>query len=928
MLKRNKNPMLKPKQSLLQRVVKNNAFCWVAFFSSCGIMLLVYYCFQLVPFGEFTILRMDLYHQYAPLFAELYDRLVGFRSFLYSWTSGIGSSFLGNFFNYLSSPLSFLIVLFGRENVLEGIAALILLKSAIASFCFTYYLKRRHGMHDFATAAFGVLYSFCGFFIAYYWDVMWLDGMAFFPLVILGIEWLIERKKIGLYITSLTLTMLSNYYMGYMAAIFSVIYFFFHYFLQYTATELLVPLPLGKGFFGKRLHQLRHSRFLSAAVRFGIASVAVGGLSAFMLLPVYSFLQQSSATSGDFPTKFQTYFKVFDFLANHLASVDPTIRSSGEDVLPNVYCGLATVMLVPLYLFTKSIPLREKVLHVGLLAVTFFSFNTTYTNYIWHGFHFPNDLPYRFSFMYSFLLLAIAYQAFRRLREFSGKEILGVGTAVLFGVILIDKIGSKNVDEMTVYVSLAFAVVYTLVFALLRQKKNQTVTMSLMLLCCVIAESAVANTDRYSMNITKPSFADDRVHFDEVKKELDAREGGNFYRMELADLRARMDPSWFGYNGVSVFSSMAYEKLSNMEASLGMFSNYINSYTYYRQTPIYNMMHSLKYIMQNEGDSAPPMSEHLYTPVTGEGSFQAFENKYNLPIAYCVDSKITDWNSSQLWSFASPNPFVVQRNYFRHATGVDDVLTQLYPKAESFDNVYDIPVDPGASSFSFEKIIAENRGSITFSLTAEEDQHIYVFIKSNEMKKLTAIGNGYAYEKNLDETYIIDLGYCEEGQTLELEMEVNKENASGSFSFLAYALDMERFLEGYEKLRQGQLNVTRFDETHIAGTVTAQEECVLYTSIPFDKGWRVTVDGKKIPAESLLALEEALLAVPLTAGEHSVTFDYMPPFLIPGALISCATLLLLLAYALLRRRKEEEAMVPALASVRFENFFEDFGEDE
>ena len=928
MLKRNKNPLLEPKESLFRRVVRNNAFCWVAFFSSCGIMLLVYYCFHLVPFGEFTILRMDLYHQYAPLFAELYDRLVGLRSFLYSWTSGMGSSFLGNFFNYLSSPLSFLIVFFGRAHVLEGIAALILLKSAIASFAFTYYLKHRHGAHDFAAAAFGVLYSFCGFFIAYYWDIMWLDGMAFFPLLILGIEWLIERKKIGLYIASLTLTMISNYYMGYMAAIFSVIYFFFHYFLRYSATELTLPVPQGKRFFARHLHALRHSRFLSTAFRFGIASAAVGGLTAFMLLPVYSILQQSSATSGTFPTKFESYFKVFDFLANHLASVDPTIRSSGDDVLPNVYCGLATVMLVPLYLFTKSIPVREKVLHIGLLAVTFFSFNTNYANYIWHGFHFPNDLPYRFSFMYSFLLLAIAYQAFRRLREFSGKEILGVGTAVLFGVILVDKIGSKNVDEMTVYVSLAFAAVYTLVFTLLRQKKNQTAAMSLMMLCCVIAESAVANTDRYSMNITKPSFADDRVFFDEVKKELDAREGGKFYRMELADLRARMDPSWFGYNGVSVFSSMAYEKLSNLESRLGMFSNFINSYTYYRQTPVYNMMHSLKYIMQNEGDNVPPMSEELYTPVTAEGSFQAFENKYNLPIAYCVNSKITDWNTEQQWSFVDGNPFTVQKDYFRHAAGVEDVFTQLYPQAGSFDNVYDLAVDYGSVSFSFEKIISDNSGSMTFTLTAQADQHIYVYIKSDQLGDLTAIGSGYAYKKNLDETYIIDLGYFEEGQTVDLEMDVKDDTSSGSFTFLAYALDMERFLEGYEKLKQGQLNVTRFDETHIAGTVTAQEECILYTSIPSDKGWSVTVDGQKIPAESLLSLEDALLAVPLKAGEHTVTFDYMPPFLIPGALVSSATLLMLLAFALLRRKKEEEALLPALPAVHFENFFEDFGEDE
>ena len=85
---------------------------------SCGMaacaMLIVYFCTQMFPVGDNSILRMDLYHQYGPLFAELYDRLFSHGSLTYSWTSGLGSCFLGNYFNYLSSPIGAIVVFFGH----------------------------------------------------------------------------------------------------------------------------------------------------------------------------------------------------------------------------------------------------------------------------------------------------------------------------------------------------------------------------------------------------------------------------------------------------------------------------------------------------------------------------------------------------------------------------------------------------------------------------------------------------------------------------------------------------------------------------------------------------------------------------------------------------------------------------------------------
>ena len=891
----------KNKNSLFSRIFYNNRYCWLAFGCSCAIMLVVYICYSLIPFGDITILRMDLYHQYGPLYAELYDRITNLESFLYSWNTGLGSSFLGNFYNYLCSPLSLIILIFGHENMPEAIAAIILLQAAFSSASFCFYLKKSFGEHSFATAGFGVLYSFCGFFIAYYWNVMWLDAMVLFPLMILGIERIINMRKPALYIFSLAMLLLTNYYMGFMACIFAVLYFLVYYFGKYEIAATYRDVPFTVSDDGEQkvkiVDKIKYSTFLNGGVIFAVSSIVSAALVAFALVPVYFILQNCSATSGTMPESVTSYFSIFDFLANHLASVTPTIRSSGTDVLPNVYCGMATVLLVPLYLFSKSIPLREKIANVALLGVLYLSFNLNILNYIWHAFHFPNDLPYRFSFMYSFILLVLAYKAFRRLGEFTGKEILGVGTAVLFGIILIQKITSKNVSDNTIIISIIFVVLYTVIFYLFSTKKYQSSAMAVLMLCCICAEAISADTDNYSMDRTKTEYAGDYQDFKKIKSELDDMEDGSFYRMELTSLRARMDASWYNYNGVSTFSSMAYEKLSNLQQQLGMFGNYINSYTYHPQTPVYNAMMSLKYIVNNNAESIPPLNNELYSYVSTQGKFNAYLNNYSLPIAYCVSNDITSWN------FESSNPFEVQNDYFMRATGIENVFTQIEPTNDYYYNIDPIFSGLDTGYMTFYKTSTGSEGSISFTLIPEKDQNVYLFVESPGIDNIT-VSIGYEqYSQNVDREYIYDLGMCQSGIPILVEMTVKQDTDNATLNFFAYGLDMEAFTAGYDKLKTGGMNVKDFEDTEITGSITAAEDCTVYTSIPYDDGWSVTVDGKKLSQEDIVAIGDAILGFKISAGEHDIELHYTPRGLWIGLIISLVTALLLIAAIILSKRR-------------------------
>lgn len=881
----------------LRAMLSENRFCALAFFCAAVIMVLVFYCFDMVPFGDVTILRMDLYHQYGPLFAELYERVKNGQSLLYSWNTALGGSFLGNFFNYLASPLLVTVFLFKHVDVPDAIALMVLLKASFAAAFFTYYLRKSHGRNDHVTAAFGVLYAFCGFFIAYYWNVMWIDAMALFPLVMLGLERIMDSRKFLLYSVTLAVVMISNYYMAMMVCMFSVLYFLTRYFAVYGGEDRIDPKH--------RPFSVKNSRFLTSGLVFAFASVLAASLAMFALLPTVFILKNCSATSGTFPSEMKIYYAIFDFLANHLASVDPTIRSSGNDVLPNVYCGMLTILLVPLYLINRSIRLREKVSYVLLLAVLYFSFNINYANYVWHGFHFPNDLPYRFSFMYSFILLCLAFRAICRIRDYTGRELLLCGIGVLGFIVLVQKIGSKNVSDNTVLISLAFAFVYTLVLAALRSKRFQAGAIALLLLCCVISEAAIANTDNYSMNQTKANYSGDYEDFADVKAKLDKFHGGKMYRMELSNLRTRMDPAWYNYQGISTFSSMAPEKLSNLQSHLGMYGNYINSFTYHPQTPVYNAMMGLRYVVKKK-ESTGLENEDMYTLRVQNSVYEAYENNYCLPVAFCVNELVENWNDSE------SNPFAVQSDFLRRATFTDGIYTPMIVQDVYCDNLSDITTDElSAGHADLSKKTAGSYASLTATIEAVMTQNCYLYVKSGAVDTIYVNGDTLNETQSIDEAYILDLGKLEKGETVEVEIPLKDDADTGSVTFHACGLDLDAFREAFRTLQKGQLEITEFTETHIEGTLTALPGQILYTSIPYDAGWHIFIDGQKVSRKDYLRIGDALLGVRIGAGHHEIAMDYSPVGLFEGAAVSAAALVcLVLGFILAARRRTRKNILP------------------
>lgn len=867
------------KQSKTYKIFYKNRYVFLTTVLATACIAVIYVIFSVFPFGSITVMRMDLYHQYGPLFAELYDRIVEHKSLLYSWITGGGSSFLGNYLNYLSSPLSFLIFLFDKEDISYAITFIVAFKCILSATSFSYYLKKSFNKDNYFLSAFGILYAFSAYFLAYYWNVMWLDAMIMLPLIALGIEKIFKTGDIKLYTVSLVILFFANYYMGYMCCIFAVLYFFVCFINTYSNDGKLNENAVYEKKYSTKA--LMNNVFINRGVKFAFASIIAALICAITLVPVFMILKNSSATSGTFPQTFKSYFDLLDLITSHFALLETTIRSSGDNVLPNIYTGILTFILLPLFLVNNKIKLKEKATYVILIIFFVFCFNNNCAEYIWHAFHFPNDLPYRYSYMYSFIIAVMGYKTILNFKGIKVKDIAYTGLAIISFVIVCQKFLTNKMTNSTIYATIIFVALWCGFLFLLKNKNAQKKTVSFVLVTFILCETIISSIVGLPLNQDNKNYKENYKTYTDAINYIDNKDSG-FYRTELCYLNTRMDPAYYGYNGISVFSSMAYESYSQLQSSLGMQSNKVNSYTYNTQTPVYNMMFNIKYLIQTDVSLAP--SSNLYKKIhtTSDKKSNVYESKYNLPIAYCVNSKIDDWVTDE------GNPFEIQSDFVKLATGYSNVFKPVKYNSTDFDAVSGDDVTENGTYWLEKSDSSSNYGTETVSLSPTIDGNLYLYVKSSDLKTITVNSEKVSdITQSMEDAYILDIGYHNKGDEVLVSLDASTmESESTSFDFYCYTADDTVVKNMYNSLAGNSLNVESYSDTTIKGTVNAKENCYLYSSIPYDDGWSVYVDGKK--AETF-EIGGTLLAIELTPGQHKIEYKYFPVGFLYGIIISAVT---------------------------------------
>ena len=801
-----------------------------AFWIPIAVMIIIFIQREIFPFGEESFLRTDMYHQYAPFFSEFQYKLRTGGSLLYSWDVGMGVNFSALFAYYLASPLNWLIFFCPKGLIIEFMTYSIVVKIGLAGLSFAYYLKKRFG-GGFGIGYFGIFYGLSGYMAAYSWNIMWLDCIILFPIVMLGLERLVKEKKCGLYCISLAACILSNYYISIMICIFMVLYF-----------GALLILENRK----------KWRDYAVNIIHFSVYSLLAGGLAAGVLLPEICALQATASGEFNFPKTFQSYFSIFDMIARHIGNVQVEI---GLDHWPNIYCGVAVLMFFLLYLCCRKISVKEKAVYCGLLLFFYASFSINVLNFIWHGFHYPNSLPCRQSFIYIALMLVVCFRAYENLDSIPWKH----GAAAFWGAVAFILLAEEMAGDLTENTEFRFAIFYgaILILALYagviylwkkgRANKNLVVLLALGL---VSVEAAVNTTITSVTTTSRTAYTEDNQDVIALVERLSP--SAPFYRMEKVKRKTKHDGAWMNFPSVSLFSSTANADLTALFKKLGCEAS-TNSYSITGSTPLVDSLFSVKYGIYSEEEANNP----LLTLTDLEGDTWLYEKAYTLPLGFGVPG---DFDTN--WQTELGNPVGVQ-NDLCYMTGASPVLEQIWGE--------------------------ESGSTYTFTTAIDGDYYVYVENKQVDQVQAEAGINAKTFD-NVKRGYLLELGYLRAGETVTLtaqEPEGQTINA-GVYRFSEKGLE-----EVYGKLNQSPWNLTEWTDTSLLGTVDMQEAGKLFTSIPYDLGWKVTVDGEPAETEKIL---DTFLSVNLTAGLHKIQMEYEPVGLRTGGLISAVSLGLFLVF--------------------------------
>ena len=788
-----------------------------AFFVPVLVLVVIFAQRGIFPFGEECFLRTDMYHQYAPFFSEFQYKLTHGGSLLYSWDIGMGVNFSALYAYYLASPMNWLVALCPRQFLIEFMTVLIVIKTGLSGLSFTWYLRKHTGTREFGSCFFGIFYALSGYMAAYSWNIMWLDCILLFPVILFGLERLVKEKKGMVYCIALGLSILSNYYISIMICIFMVIY----------AAVLVILYPPKKG-----------KEFAATAGRFTLYSLLAGGLAAVVLLPEIYALQATASGNFDFPKTVSSYFSIFDMIARHIGNVQTEI---GLDHWPNIYCGVAVLMLLLLYLGNKNIKIKEKAVYFSLLLFFYASFSVNVLNFIWHGFHYPNSLPCRQSFIYIALVLVMCYKAYLELKNTPWKHIVMAFWGAAAFVILAEKLvdNEEQFHFAVFYAAILFLALYTGCIYLYHSRKWCRDGVLLAVLGLVFCESAVNMAVTSIPTTSRTAYVKDN---EDTMLLADSIRSSVFYRIEKGESRTKNDGAWMNFPSASLFSSVASAAMSDFFKSVGCESS-TNAYSVKGSTPFIDALFATRYGIYPDQQPADGLKEQIGR----QGSMWFYENKYTLPVGFVMPQ---DMETN--WVLDSGNPANVQ-NDLSSVLGVSNLL---------------VPAEG----------VSEGK-KLTFTADASGDY--YVYVTNKKVEEVSAeIGERSLSFDNVDRGYFLELGYLPKGQEVILQSQTD---GNPAMQAEIWRFDPEAMEEIYQCLSQSPLELSSWTDTGLAGSINTPEGGTMFTSIPYDKGWKIWVDGTAVSGRPVF---DAFLGVDLEPGEHKIRLSYEPQGLKTGAVIT------------------------------------------
>lgn len=849
---------------------KENYIYLLSFIIPIILMGIIYAVIGIYPFGNKNIIASDMYLQYVAFLSRVKDILSGDAGVFYSFSKSLGGNTAGLFAYYMASPFNLIIALFPKVYIGEVIALITLIKLGFAGLTFTIYLSKSYKKKDITTLMFSLCYCFMAYNINFQINIMWLDAIILLPLVVLGIDKLINENKYKLYVITLFITIVSNYYIGYMVCIFSVLYFIYKIILNNKISLKKIGVFIG-------------------------SSAISGALSAFILIPTVLSLSSGKAEFKLFESAPEIVIKPAEIIAKLFIGNYSLRQITGS--YPNIYCGVIITILFLLYFMNKNISKKERISSGILMMVLLLSVFISTLNLIWHGFDYPVGFEYRFSFLISFLAITLAYKEFISNENLSKIKIaiiflLGAGSSLWIAFI-----DYEGLTKMKVLITFLFFTLDVILLKIFNKFKSKKAIIKIAIVLFVSVELLV---NAYSCLILQSYAPRDYIYnyindmqpiVNELKEEMD-----NFYRMEEVFTNTYDDSMLLNYYGITHSSSSNDSNTKEFMEKMGFKT--APSFEGYNRGGIISVdsLLGLKYqiaaVRAEKFSSYDYTENNYYKRILEQGEYIVYENPFALPIAFMVNGDLKDIKTSNV------NTFDLNNNILSSMVKSEEIVNKPLEIKEIESNNLTSTTKEGETYY--EKMNKDEDASIIFTVEASDNNPIYMFLKSelyenkinnynqisvtiNDLKEFSQFDSG-----NYNVEYI---GTYDEGDEIKIKVDLQREQFSLK-ELQVYSCDVSKFEEIYNNLNENTITNTVYKDGYINGDITVTEDkTLLYTSIPYDEGWSVTVDGTEVEYIKIL---DGLIGVELNEGNHNIEFKYKTPGLLLGSTISLLAIFIII----------------------------------
>lgn len=836
------------------------------------------------PFGENTILIGDANSQYYVFERMLLNKIESGSSMLFDWHAGMGYEFYQNFFYYLASPFNIIAMIVGHWNLELGVVLTMMIQVGMCSVTMMYYLchtskntGEKGKINTWICMLIAVSYAMCDYMAAYQYTYIWLISLILAPVVMLGVEKLFAGKGAGLYTLSMTAVFITNFYFAWFICILSVVW----------AIDCI---------------DIRNKRWWRDGIRYVSFSVLAAAISAFVLIPCYlAVIGRRYMMMNGYTDPFTTFGNAANFIQGFLwgSSID-TLGSS--IYTNNNYTGIIVLGCMILFIIDKNIKLRNRIKRITGIVIMIVASNWLASIYLFHGFTYPNMFCNRQAFIISILILVSAFEFLINIPRLRLRHFVML-TIVMILLLVYTLLGNTEMESAVVYLITIFIVSYLVICVWLYS--TQRIKRSALIINFIVVGFTELISNYYFVSTDSYDLSIDRT--------ADTAKWQNMYsdiKVDNGDRKTSwvMSQNNMAYSDTNIFSSILSRDEWNLYKLLGLvYQGNGGSFAYRGTTPVTAMLFNVRNVLTDSdayyGGYEPCDNAVVYNSHLDENmELKDCESQYLTGLGFMADDSILDWN------IESGNPFEVQNalasNIMRVGKVFEDVGIEEWDAAGDGCEI----TDKNKDTLCYTNLLQSDDfySRIAYYYTVPGDMDMYVYVKdahqtiSSVYVDGSAVVEGSTYKSPSE---MIHIGNVKEGQQVILLMNNNTSPGESSVTNVyVYRYNDNVMHDVLEKLMDVSYDVTMFDNTRVQGDITAIEDGVMYTSIPYYKGWVAYVDGK---SADIVKIGNALCGVRLTSGTHVVEFRYFPYGLKIGLIISAIGVFIASGIGFYNKRKNQ-----------------------